>query len=356
MANYGDWKIKDNLSGGGQGSTHLAFRNGDETEELFVLKKIKNKEKIHRFNNEVTAGLQLEHPNILKIVDYQIEGNNPFLVSEFCSGGTLKDLNFKNLSDLEKLSIFLQICQAVGFAHSKKWTIVHRDLKPENIFLKADKLTPVVGDFGICFIDDDGERFTLVDEAVGARRYTAPELEDGRQEDIKPSSDVYSLGKILYWIFAEEIFDREKQNDERWDLRKKSRKPIYFFIYELLNKTVIINPEERLNDANEVANFVKGIISRVMANAHALDFIAPQRCLFCGIGIYEKMLQVPTTEGNQIIDWKSATIRIKENRYIWQKTKIILLCKNCGNEQVFQPLNKGWEKLAWKNYPPKLNS
>src|SRR5262245_66381065 len=60
--------------------------------------------------------------------------------------------------------------------------------------------------FGICFIDDDGTRITLFDEAVGARRYTAPELEDGRADDVTPSADVYSLGKILYWLMAGHVF------------------------------------------------------------------------------------------------------------------------------------------------------
>ena len=74
--------------------------------------------------------------------------------------------------------MFSEICRAVGHAHGHKPTIVHRDLKPDNIFLRSNMQTPVVGDFGICFIDEDGERSTLVDEAVGARRFTAPELED----------------------------------------------------------------------------------------------------------------------------------------------------------------------------------
>lgn len=349
---YGDWIHKDNLSGGAQGSTYLVTKEGDETGKIFVLKKISNTEKIHRLEREVEAGLELDHPNILKIVDYQIEGKEPYLVSEYCSGDTLKKLDLKSLSILQKLKIFLQICEAVGFAHAKKWTIVHRDLKPENIFLKEDGLTPVVGDFGICFIDDDGDRFTLVDEAIGARRYAAPELEYGKIEKIKPSADVYSLGKILYWMLAGRIFDREKQNDESWDLRKVYKEPAYNFIYNLFDNTIILNPEERLQDANAVTLMVEEIIKKVETNARSLDFKAEHQCLFCGTGFYEKYIEFDYVDGKRQMAWENAANIIGFDWNKWNTTKIFLICHNCGNEQTFRPLHFGSGKSMWKNYPP----
>ena len=87
--------------------------------------------------------------------------------------------------------------------------------------------TCVSGYKGICFIADDGTRITLTDEAVGARRYTAPELEDGRAEDVTAAADVYSLGKVLYWLMAGRVFDREKHRDPRFDLTKDQKKSGY---------------------------------------------------------------------------------------------------------------------------------
>ena len=79
-------------------------------------------------------------------------------------------MNASSYSGQSAMGLDMHIVKASSIATSK----------PDNIFLHKDGKTPVVGDFGICFISEEGERFTLTDEAVGARRFTAPELEDGR--------------------------------------------------------------------------------------------------------------------------------------------------------------------------------
>jgi len=99
--------------------------------------------------------------------------------------------------------------------------VVHRDIKPENI-LSTFETTPVVGDFGICFVDDD-EHLTITEEVMGARFYCAPELRDGRlQPGIPPqAADVYSLGKLLYWMLSYgRIFDREDHRKDEYLLGK----------------------------------------------------------------------------------------------------------------------------------------
>jgi serine/threonine protein kinase len=172
----------------------------------------------------------------LRIIDQDVTAPKPYLVSEYCSGGSLNDIDVDSYTIIDRLSMFSKICHAVGYPHSNKPRIIHRDLKPKNIFLREDRRSPVVGDFGICYIDDDGTRITLFDEAVGARRYTAPELEDGRADDVTPAADVYSLGKILYWLMAGHVFDREKHRENRFDLTQDQKDPTMHWIYELLDK------------------------------------------------------------------------------------------------------------------------
>lgn len=353
MAKFGNWETTGNFSGGFQGTTYFARRIDDESQKTYVLKSLKDLRTIHRFQKEVKAGLELNHPNILKIVDYDIEAKKPFLVSEYCSGGTLKKLDISKLSILDKLNIFLQICNAVGYAHSNNPQIIHRDLKPENIFFKEDGITPVVGDFGICFIDDEGERVTLVDEAVGARKYTAPELEEGRNDFITPAADVYSLGKILYWMLAGKIFDREKHRDENWDLTKDNKNPAFVFVNELLDRMIVQNPTERWEDAKIVALYVNSIIGKITRNAHPLDFNAPQECLYCGAGYYDKFLEADVEYQKKQFSFESARNFLGFDINKWQMVNVVLVCITCGNEQRFRPFYKGWGNSKWKGLLPK---
>lgn len=353
-----DWQEINDLSRGAQGTTHRVKRKDDESGQIYALKKLlknKNFEKAKkRFEKEIQAGLQLNHPNILKIIDYDIETKNPFLVSEYCSGGTLKKLDLQDLTILDKLRIFLQICNAVGFAHSHTPQIIHRDLKPENIFLKEDGKTPIVGDFGICFIDDDGERLTLVDdEAVGARKFTSPELEDGRNDFITPAADVYSLGKILYWMLDGKIFSRENHKEEKWDLRKDTTNPAIFYIYDLLDKTIVHYPEERLKDANEISENIEQIIHKIMTNAHSLDLNVPQECLFCGTGFYEPYLEFKENFNTVKYPLQIAHTHIGSDLTKWRESILVLICKHCGNMQRFQPPYEGWHISNWKGILPQ---
>lgn len=218
---YGKWIVARSLSEGGQAVTFLAYREDDPEKRQCVLKRFKNPDRVKRYESEVAAALSLDHPNLVKYVDSDLKSAKPFMVTEYYSGGPLSRGNFDNWSTIERLQLFRAICDGVGYAHSQG--IIHRDLKPDNIFLHKDGKTPVVGDFGICFISEEGTRFTLTDEAVGARRFTAPELEDGRAGQVSARSDVYSLGKILYWLFAKRVFDREKHREPQWSLTNKQQ-------------------------------------------------------------------------------------------------------------------------------------
>src|SRR3972149_3065418 len=76
--------------------------------------------------------------------------------------------------------LIIDLATALRYAHNQG--CIHRDVKPANIFLRGQNGPPVLGDFGLVWIDDSGERLTLTDEAVGSFNYMAPELQDGRVE------------------------------------------------------------------------------------------------------------------------------------------------------------------------------
>jgi serine/threonine-protein kinase len=128
---YGRWKVIRPLSEGGQAHTYLVSEDGTDNKEVFVLKRLKNLERIQRFKEEVRACAELSHPNILRVVDHDYECQKPYLVSEFLSGGSLSKIDITSYPLVDRLRMFREICRAVGHAHTHNPTIIHRDLKPE---------------------------------------------------------------------------------------------------------------------------------------------------------------------------------------------------------------------------------
>jgi serine/threonine protein kinase len=321
------------LSGGGQGDIFLVTDTTGQYGGVWVQKLLRNKSRIGRFEREIKAGLELDHPKIIKVVDYDLEADRPYLVTEHCSGGSLADFDLSNLSVVDRLQLFAAVCRGVGYAHSQKPTIIHRDIKPDNIFLREDG-TPVVGDFGICFIDEEGERLTLVDEAVGPRNFIAPELEDGHYQFVDPRSDVYSLGKLLYWLVsAKVIFAREKHRILKYDLTIASKDAGIRFIYDILDKTIEPDLRKRFKDANELENDVNEVIRRILMNAHPVDLTAPQLCAYCGIGFYQ--MRQASDDYERFIPaggWRNTGMVVEGT-----KSYFILVCDHCGNVQMFRP-------------------
>src|ERR1044072_6569846 len=162
------------LGQGGQAHTYLVVEEGAEDGEPFVLKRL-GTDRIERARTELRAIQELAHPNIVRLVDDDLESDKPYIVMEYCSGGSLNDVNILEYPLIQRLHMFSAICRGVGHAHSHTPVITHRDLKSPNIFLREDESTPVAGDFGLCFLDED-ERITLNgDAAVGPRMFISPE-------------------------------------------------------------------------------------------------------------------------------------------------------------------------------------
>ncbi|HQU83697.1 MAG TPA: serine/threonine-protein kinase [Pyrinomonadaceae bacterium] len=377
---YGNrWKTIKTLGEGGQGQVFLVEDLENENKS-YVLKRLKNNERINRFKSEIEAIKKLKHPNIVNLIDFDLENNKPYLVTDYCAGGELTFDKVSNLSTIEKLKLFSTICKAIGYAHENG--IIHRDIKPANILLQSDEKTPVVTDFGICFNTDEGlERLTETIEQVGARYYMAPESADGRAETVKPPSDVYSLGKLLYWMFKGEVFDREESQRTKkfylpkWDLRKSTDGNDFIeFIYEIFEQTIVENPDDRLENAIELSKSIDKIISISLNNGRFLNADVPSKCIFCGVGKYANKTLIPKIrkletpsygEGiqsyeldygqffPQIISGNKITLpqgNIKQGAY---QKYLVLTCDYCGNLQMFKVGQEG--SLNWKNVEPEIN-
>ncbi len=141
---------------------------------------------------------RFKHPYILPIIDCGIQEGTPYLITEFASGGSLRDrlkqASTRPLSLDESLHILRQVAQALHAAHQQK--VVHRDLKPENILFHTNN-NVLLADFGISTIlSTQSIKTTAI---VGTPSYMAPEQFKGH---VSKESDQYALGCIAYELLA----------------------------------------------------------------------------------------------------------------------------------------------------------
>jgi tetratricopeptide (TPR) repeat protein/tRNA A-37 threonylcarbamoyl transferase component Bud32 len=190
---------------GGMGAVYAASRADKEYQKEVAIKLVRQgmdtEDILRRFRQERQVLAQLDHPNIARLLDGgTTEEGLPYLVMEFVEGVTLdRYAESKKLTINERLELFCTVCGAVQFAHQR--LIVHRDLKPGNILIAPDG-TPKLLDFGIAKLmqpEFDAE-LTRTDVRPMTPEFASPEQVRG--EPITTSSDVYSLGVILYRLIT----------------------------------------------------------------------------------------------------------------------------------------------------------
>ena len=184
----------------GQGGMGHVYKGHDlQTNQPVAIKVLKPvltnaSNLLERFAREGEALSRLNHPNIVKILGTINEKGHHYIVMEFVSGGSLRDLIDKvgSLPIDRVLSISLELADALTRAHHLK--IIHRDLKPGNVLLAEDG-TPRLTDFGIAYMGDR-TRITHEGALTGTYAYLSPELCNGELLDGR--SDIWSLGVLMY--------------------------------------------------------------------------------------------------------------------------------------------------------------
>lgn len=202
---------------GGQGHIHEVTDRSGIFLGCFAKKTLKNKKRRDRFEREVIALRKLRgHAHVVELVDDDIrpETKLPFYVVERGSGSIEKEAPADGYSILEAQKLFREICIGVKAFHDHG--IIHRDIKPDNIIMCGG--VAKIGDPGLCFIESM-PRITPTNEAVGPRYYMAPELESGREDNLSVTSDIYSVGKMLYWLLSGgKQLPREKYREKSFRL------------------------------------------------------------------------------------------------------------------------------------------
>jgi len=192
----------------GEGGTATVFRADHPTHGTVALKVLRDKLQhdktaVARFLREAQFGARVEHPNIVRTLDYgQSDTDRYYLAIEWAGGEILDRYAEKSgpLPCTDVAAIMSQICGAVQAAHQEG--IVHRDLKPENIMYDpADKQIKLL-DFGIAADTEAApdQRLTRAGFFVGTLMYVAPEALSG--ELVGPAADQYSLATIAYYLLS----------------------------------------------------------------------------------------------------------------------------------------------------------
>ncbi len=197
----GAWRITGILGRGGMGAVYEAARDDGAFRQRAALKLIRahldNDHVRRRFLEERQILAQLTHPNIARLLDGgESDDGVPFLVMEAVDGVSITDYcERQQLSVAARLRLFTTVCHAVHFAHTQ--LVVHRDLKPGNILVDAEGTVKLL-DFGIAKLIAPGAStlLTLDGELALTPDYASPEQLRG--EPVATSTDVYSLGAVLF--------------------------------------------------------------------------------------------------------------------------------------------------------------
>lgn len=193
----GRYRVRSFLGQGGRKRVFLAEDMPSGTDVAVALFDTENVAAAvqARARREAQAMRKLgDHPHVVRVIDTGVEGDNPFIVSEYMPGGDVESLLASEGGSLEverAIGIASDVTRALEHAHARG--IVHRDLKPANVWLDDDGAARL-GDFGLA--TTDGRSRVSGGSLVGTVAYLPPEQALG--ETSGPESDLYSLGALLY--------------------------------------------------------------------------------------------------------------------------------------------------------------
>ncbi len=193
------WRLEGKLGQGGMGSVFLALDLSlDRKVAIKVLagELCNDEEFVTRFEREAKLTAALDHPNIVPVYAVGQHGGRPFIVMKLLEGATLLRhvrASPGGLPVKDALSIMRQLCDGLGFIHSKG--LVHRDLKAGNIHIAPSGHTTIL-DFGILRDTRQAEGLTRAGVMMGTPHYMSPEQALGRQIDHR--ADLYATGCLVY--------------------------------------------------------------------------------------------------------------------------------------------------------------
>ena len=259
-----NYKLLQIIGEGGMSTVYLSRHvDSGSLAAIKVLKRAYTQDQDHLkrfFTREIETTRNLDHPNIVKLLDYGRKDSTYFLIYEYVQGVNLD----KYIAKHKKLpvktieSITLQLLSALSHAHSEN--IVHRDIKPQNILVTQDGKVKVL-DFGIAKALSS-TTITQTGMFMGSPGYISPEQAEGQKVDGR--SDLYSLGVLLFEMLTKRLPFRAdtpagllyKHVHEAPPDISKTAKNIPYYLSHIVSKSLEKHPSDRFSSAEEIYNII----------------------------------------------------------------------------------------------------
>jgi serine/threonine-protein kinase len=278
----GSWVIDRELGRGGMGRVYLAHEEpGGKQAAIKVLaaELAKDAGFLHRFEREIDALRQLDHPNIVHFYQAGCQDGHYYYAMEYVQGRSFEELleEHQRLPWKEVLDAALQICPALKHAHDRG--IIHRDLKPPNL-LRGDDRVVKLTDFGIAKVFA-GAQLTATGGIVGTAEYLSPEQAAGKP--VTRRSDLYSLGVVLYALVTgrtpfegEDFVDLlHKHRYGQFDRPQKLVPELPYEFDEVICNLLEKDPARRPLDALVLQRMLDSIRRKQERKAHATMAASP---------------------------------------------------------------------------------
>jgi serine/threonine protein kinase len=217
MQSIGNYDLLEKIAEGGMGAIYKG-RHRDSGAEVAIkimpAHMASNPVLLKRFEQEFRAASRLNHPNIVRAIDYGETGDSPYLVMEYVNGESLgqKIEREGRMPETEAIRIIAQVAQGLHRAH--KQNLVHRDVKPDNILVTPEGVAKLA-DLGLVKETETDLNLTKTGRGLGTPHFMAPEqFRNAKGADIR--CDIYSLGATLYQMVTGELPFRSNGPLEAW--------------------------------------------------------------------------------------------------------------------------------------------
>jgi Protein kinase domain/PEGA domain len=206
----GKYSVIDVIGSGGMGIVYRAHDAAlNRTVAIKMLKRADaSAGQMHQleqfFNRELRATASLQHRNIVTVYESGEQDGNPYLVMECLDGEPVSRViaEHRQMPIVDKLELFVQVCDGLQHAHDRKPQVIHRDIKPANVILLKDGTAKIV-DFGIARVVGVETSTLQTGQLLGSLSYLSPEQINSNPIDAR--TDIFSAGVMLYELLTYEL-------------------------------------------------------------------------------------------------------------------------------------------------------